>query len=43
MKLAKLAMEETIYETCFCISRTGGISTVGTERRRTEKAEVLEK
>lgn len=31
-------MEETIYEKCFCIGRTGGISTFGIERRRTEKA-----
>lgn len=36
--MAKLEMEETLYETCFCVGRTAGISTLGIEgRRETER------
>ena len=35
--MAKLEMEEALYETCFCLGRTGGISTLEIEGRREEK------
>lgn len=35
--MAKLEMEEALYATCFCIGRTGGISTFEIEGRREAK------
>ena len=32
--MAKLEMEEALYEMCFCIGRTGDISTLEIEGRR---------
>ena len=35
-------MEETIYETWFCLSRTGGISTFGIEKESREGTDTGE-